>query len=437
MMFLSRSRSSCVRLASSALALGVLLFAEAQAASAGAGKGAAVGPDVTVYYLEDNVSNYGAVSGERGYALGTSSCNQGNQPLNWCNGGCTTPAASNQHPVIAQNIYRLKSDRFEQIGMSWLKHGFTALALSAPNCGDGSCDNPGTGDLLGVGCVDPYSASLNGTRPMGMRSEVNSATGAYPFPFTQIGSSGAVQQRVRVLESDMTTGNGERYFGEAQYISPDDAAAGNGLNNASYRELGLSMPGFVFQFLSTESTTVREVPAMYAWQAIDPTVEIIAVDIPGSSPTERFHVARKVTDLGGGNWHYEYAIRNLNSDRAARSFRAIFQQATTISNAGAHFINHHSGEPYSTTPWTLDTSVANEIGWSTEDFATNTNANALRWATQFNFWFDATQPPGQLTNTLGIFKPGSPTEVGFFLGPNIFDDGFETGDTSAWSLTVP
>lgn len=406
-------------------------------AVAGAKLGAAVGPDVTVYYLEDSVQNYGAVSGERGYAIGTSSCNQGTVPLNWCNGGCSTPAASNEHPVIAQNIYRLKSGRFEQIGMSWLKHGFTALALSAPSCGDGSCDNPGTGDLLGVGCVDPYTASLNGSRPLGMRSEVNSTTGAYPFPFTAIGASGAVQQRIRVLEADLTTGSGERYFGEAQYVAPDDAAADNGLNNASYREMSLTMPGFVMQFMGAEASTVREVPAMYAWQAIDPTVEIITADIPGSDPLQRFHVARKVSDLGGGNWHYEYAIRNLNADRAARSFRAAFQQPATITNTGARIVNHHSGEPYSTTAWTVDTSVPDEIGWSTEDFATNANANALRWGTQFNFWFDATQPPTQLINTLGIFKPGSPTELTFFLGPNIFEDGFESGTTAAWSLTVP
>ena len=31
--------------------------------------------------------------------------------------------------------------------------------------------------------------------------------------------------------------------------------------------------------------------------------------------------------------------------------------------------------------------------WSTETFATNQNANAIRWGTLYNFRFDADRPP--------------------------------------------
>ena len=112
------------------------------------------GPDVIVGDLID-VANYGQVGGINAYAIGTTSCNIGTTPLQWV-------ASTNQHPVIGQNLYRVKNGRFEQIGISWLKHGFTALAQSL--CA--TCQNPGTGSLLGVNCSDPYVASLNGSQTL-------------------------------------------------------------------------------------------------------------------------------------------------------------------------------------------------------------------------------------------------------------------------------
>jgi hypothetical protein len=56
----------------------------------------------------------------------------------------------------------------------------------------------------------------------------------------------------------------------------------------------------------------------------------------------------------------------------------------------------------------------------------------------FSFWFDATRGPTTLTDhTLGLFKPGSPGAVTFAFEIPIFADGFEAGNTSAWSLAVP
>ena len=52
-----------------------------------------------------------------------------------------------------------------------------------------------------------------------------------------------------------------------------------------------------------------------AWGAADPAVVVQTVDFANDG---RFFIARKVTSLGGGNWHYELAVQNLNSDRSAR-----------------------------------------------------------------------------------------------------------------------
>ena len=158
---------------------------------------------------------------------------------------------------------------------------------------------------------------------------------------------------------------------------------------------------------------------------------LIDVDVP-SSPVERYQVARKVTDLGGNLWHYEYAVRNHNSARNARALTVEFPESTIISGVGFKDIEHHSGEPYSTADWSVST-TDKTVSWFTDTFAVNPNANALRFATMFNFWFDADQPPGaSMTSTLGLFTAGSPESV-TFNPDELFENGFENGTTSAWS----
>jgi hypothetical protein len=402
---------------------------------------APVGPDVTVFQFTD-IGNYGATGGIVGYSVGTRSCNRGSTPLNWCDqaSGCAAGATTHDHPVIAQNLYRLKDGRLDQIGMSWLKHGFLSTNSTTGGCTGAagqSCVAPPNGsNQLGVGCTDPYSSSLNGGRPLGMRSEVNGTTGAYPFPYSSVASSGTYEQRVKVQGTDVdsTLNPGALYFAEAQYIAPDDAAAGNGLNNASYRRVTVGAgPGYS---LTMADSMHEGESAIEVWPAQDPTVERRNVDVPSSAPLERFQVARKVTNPSPGVWHFEYAIRNHNSDRSAQAFAVDFPDGTSITNAGFHDIDSHSGEPYSTTDWTVSVDGGNgTVSWTTELFATNNNANALRWAAMYNFWFDADSPSAGI-HTLTLFKPGSPAAVVFAFS-GIFSDSFESGDTTQWSAAVP
>jgi hypothetical protein len=50
------------------------------------------------------------------------------------------------------------------------------------------------------------------------------------------------------------------------------------------------------------------------------------------------------------------------------------------------------------------------VGWATETFAANPNANAIRWGTLYNFRFDAQRAPVTGTITLGLFRPGAAEE---------------------------
>ena len=80
-----------------------------------------------------------------------------------------------------------------------------------------------------------------------------------------------------------------------------------------------------------------------------------------------------------------------------------------LSNAGFFDVDHHSGEPYETTDWTIAIDgPAGTIEWSTDTFAVDENANALRWGTMFSFWFDSDTAPTNAVHTLEFFKPGDP-----------------------------
>src|SRR6266550_489531 len=137
---------------------------------------AAQGPDVIVGELSGLQQFDNVVGTQVGLAVGTDSCNNGDQPLDWF------ALPSNDHPVIPQNLYRMSggadnTERFEQIGQSWLKHAFTALTNNDCNYG---CNGVG-GSHLGSGCSDPYSSSLNYSQSgLGSRAWVNPFTGFYP-----------------------------------------------------------------------------------------------------------------------------------------------------------------------------------------------------------------------------------------------------------------
>ena len=410
---LASTRRSALIVTCCLAALAAILATVGKSSQAGA---ATSGPDVTVFSFGPPMS-YGSVNGFAGYSIGTTSCNRGDTPLNWCSsgGGCAPGATSKDHPVIAQNLYRLKNGRFEQIGMSWLKHGFASL-------------NQGV-----AGCTDPYDAGLNGGRPLGRRSDVNATTGAFPYPYSSPGGPYTVyDQRIKVATADVEPASnaGATYFVEGQYIANDDAKAGNSFNNASYRRVTVgAAPNYS---LSMTGTFFEQFPAIFAWPAQDTGVILVNADVPGTI-IERYQVARKVTDMGGSVWHYEYAVHNHNSDRAARAFSVEFPGSTAFTNVGFKGIVHHSGEPYATDDWTVSSS-SNVLTWSTDTFATNANAHALRFATMFNFWFDADQPPSDaIVHNLDLFKPGDPASIEIAIVNGLFTDDFESGGTGNWS----
>jgi hypothetical protein len=262
---------------------------------------------------------------------------------------------------------------------------------------------------------NPESAGLHGLQSiLSLRSEVNANTGYFPYPPTLLplppedDPERVLHRRIRVHDADIDPGTnaGAVYFVEAQYLATDDAAAGNGDNNASYRRVIISEsplnPG-TYNVLVTGQTQ-RMQPAIRAWQDTDSSVVETDVQVPGEG---LFILAAKVTELGDGWWHYEYALQNLNSDRSAGSFSVPLPGGGAIREIGFHDVDYHSGEIYDTTDWP-HTVGETRIEWATQPYSANPNANALRFATLYNFRFDANVGPSDTPVTVGLFKPGLP-----------------------------
>lgn len=360
-------------------------------------------PDVIICIIENDPRSFRENSGLSAFSFGTTSTNIGGAPALWI-------PDTNEHPVIAQNVYRWKNDRFEQIGQSWLKHAFSVLSLS--QCG--ICQNPGVTTLLGVGCSDSYSANLNGDQDnLGPRSEVNAYTGAFLYPFGGPKLTGDdVERRVQIRDEDIDPAKnlGALYFVEGQLVTADDAQVGNGNNNASYRRVDFESDdqGRITAIINfnTPLTRVGE-PGLMAWKEMDPSVNITEIQVPEDG---LFILGVKVRELDDGFWAYEYALQNMNSHRSCRAFSVPLPGGATIRSVGFHDIDHHSGEPYHLTDW--PSIVDNQtITWSTEAYHIDQNANALRWGTLYNFRFETNQPPGANTITLELFRPGLPGSV--------------------------
>jgi len=382
--------------------------------------GTSPGPDVIVGDLPA-MQQFGTAGTQVGLGIATTSCNAGTEDLDWF------ALPQTDHPVIPQNLYRMSGganndERFEQIGQSWLKHAFAALTQDACNFG---CNGVG-GSHLGSGCSDPYSASLNATQTgLGSRGWVNPFTGDYPSTANNHGGHAhdGVSHRVRVEIDDLNQNlnQGATYFAEAQYVTPheyawcqDHPGQCNMYNNASYRQFMVSgTSNFSF---SPVGNTIWRRPAISAWSGTGAFLSQIEPD-PGNDGI--WFMGYKVSNPSRGVWHYEYALYNENLDRGIQSFSIPLGLGANISNIGFHAPPQEPGwandgtennHGYSSTPWAV-AEDAISITWSSETFAQNQNANAIRWGTLYNFRFDCDQPPQAANATIGFFKTGSPMMV--------------------------
>ncbi len=416
---------------------------EAQPAPGDGGPRAPVGCDMAFCQLY-GFYQMGRTGDRVGLTVATTSWNLGTADCIWLN------IPDEEHPYIVYGMYRLKtvggSERFENVGYSAIKHGF--YALGSHQCGGPPCTfepGHGPGDWLGQGCTDTYSASLNGQQSgMGPKHEVDPWAGTWFYPGSHMDgshshSSNQWEHRIAVYDDDLdpALNPGATYTCDAYYVMMDDIDV---MNSASWKDVTISggLPGGTWTFGMSGSGTMANVGfAIDAWTTAQQT--LIAQEIPVlefSSPDGRSILAAEATDLGGGTWHYEYAILNIDMHRKVGSFSIPVTSGTVVTNIGFHAPDSSEvlaaddtiapiDNPYSNDAW-VGVYAGGAVTWTTVD-------NPIRWSTLYNFRFDANVPPHleDVQATVGMFEAGDPGSlpaltVGPSQGPpDCDDDGVE------------
>lgn len=347
----------------------------------------ASGPDVWVCSLP-GIQTYTASGGFNAYSVATTSANAGDTILNW------NPEPANTHPVIGQNLYQWYQGRFKQVGQSWLKHGFCALQ----NGGCGQCQPAGGGcpPRLGPGCADPYSSGLNGTQGrLGPKHEVNPTTGVFPGTHARPSGSNSNRGRLLVPTADaIPSSSGASYWVEGQYIHVEDShtSADSSLNNATHAATTMSTNSN--RSLSFPSTTYQMEPAILSWQRVDPSVVIELIE-----PDGYIYVGGSATDIGGGEYLYQYNVFNLDSNAGVDTLTINAGGPTSVSDMEVHTPGWHSGSLYDNGPWTMP-SRGSGLTFTVQN--KGINDNRVRWATMYSFTFVSESEPTDGTVTVGV-----------------------------------
>ena len=406
-----------------------------------------------------NVCTAGSTNGEVVITPDSSLRNIGTSGVAWYGKftGNFPPYGNDQHPYLIWNLYRIDAaGRIKQIGASGVKHAFYTVNW---NC---TC---AAGNVIHPMCEDTYSFSSNDNSPDGgvqqyqalaPRSEIIPASGLWGrcgSIFDQncdgvmdagSGAADLYEYRLLATESDMLAplSTGAQYFLEYWYVVRDDQNIDDSL---AYRQIWPRKNGATWSIGLTASGGGVDDGNFFQGPAIDRWVNPAAPPANAASrtlstPLGRARVAVKATNLGAGQWRYEYAVMNLDYAHAAvdpahpsppnlrvvsnhgfRRFEVAFAAGTAVSN-----IHFSDADDDSANDWTAST-AGNRIAW------TAPAGNTLDWGTLYHFEFTASAAPsvGGAVTVTGAATSGEP-EIPYtlvILGPRsdtIFANGFES-----------
>ena len=384
----------------SALSAAVLMAASASAQSniVNGLDGAIIDISSLTYWGRRGPTN----NGEVGMSFRNEMCNPGSVDIPWF------AAMQPNHPWFGFIIARVHNDKIEQINeWSFCKHAWLSLNYTVNGCG-APCNTSTSGSLMGVGCGDAYGAGNNANRAdLGPPEEINPWLGTwnplgsyfdigdpaqanYPQPADGIDSLAtnifdSVDNRCTVKEQDLLVAGAEYYYAIQLVLNGEDVNLRD--DNIAYRGFNPNQSGGTWFFSNNGGMQLGTV--LEAWQGS-------TIEAGGNGGDDgRFFVASKVTPLGGGQYHYEYAVHNVDNSRAGATFEIPI-------DAGATATNFTFGD--------LDNNAANDWAAARVNnrivFSAPVGQNALEWNTIYNFGFDADIAPGASLAEIAQARPG-------------------------------
>jgi len=336
-------------------------------------------------------------SGRTGLSLTTTACNVGTVEIPW------QAAMQTGHPGISMALYREQGGRFEQIGLSWMKHGFFAQSNSFCVPCSGTTD----GTRLGIGCSDTYGSSTNGNRFwLGPRAEWNAFTATWDCEGSYFDGlpvdcvrdeDGAgldpVSHRLQAADADLASA-GASYFYEAAYLVPGDVELAN---NIGWRRCTFSLQGQEFSASTPAPADGNPLvlgPAVLRWGQ--------KRTIAGLEPLDgRVVLAAQVTPLAGGLFRYEYALYNWTLHAQVSSF------ALPLASGLAADRSFHDVDGLPANDWGSVKQGGNlRWSWNGVVLPGDIVAGPLAFGMLDNFGFTCDRPPAVRDALLTLHAPG-------------------------------
>ncbi len=370
------------------------------------------------------------------------------------NGTPLPPYNNDQHPILSWNMYRIDADgRIQQIGRSGAKHAwFTTNEV----CADPTCSG---GNVLGRACRDVYTTASNDLDfYLAPRGEIVPARGLWGRcgslfddqpaasamgcdgvqDFTGPDSPIGYAYRLVVRESaiERPANDGARWLFESWYTVRDDIDIENTMG---WIEVTPQWNGSQWVIGTLQGTPFRTGPAIDGW--IDVGSGAAQRNTQLVTPEGTARIAVKVTALGGGRWHYDYAVMNIDFARAvtagaepnlrvleARGFGGVtIARPTAAGISASAFAGVHGA---GANDWSAVVSPPGDLP-ARVSFTAPAGANTLDWGTLFRFTIEADAPPveGPVSLLPARTDAGLPSQYSvpsLVPGqPPLFADGFE------------
>lgn len=330
-------------------------------------------------------------NGRNALGVSTTACNLGTVDVPW------EAAMAEDHPVVAFLVAKESGGRMRQIsGDSWIRHLY--LALGSSHCT--TCPTPAPGSILPAGCSDTVGTASNSDRfVLGPPEELDpwlgrwtalcshfdrgeppaappaDCDGEHSLTPAQVAAMPPTAHRVVVGDADLDDPRASFWF-QVRYVAPGEPLASRA-NDLGSRAFTPFWNGASWSTVTSGGVVPGTVLHNWSGAAVHGAHNVG----PGGGDADgTVFVGSLAEDVGGGVWHYEYALHNVDNTGAFDTLRIPLATGASVTNVGFSDVDADASND-----WTISIGV--------DEIVFTTSANTLRWNTIYNVWFDTNAAP--------------------------------------------